>query len=330
MNFRNTTKYLAIFASILSAQGCSVISTGSVTNSQIATMQDYHLYEAANQSVTSLNKLRSDLAESDVIFIGEYHSHSASHRLQVQLLSSLYQQNRNLVLSMEQFSRDKQNILNQYLRNEIGEQTLIKEGDAWDNYTSDYRPLVEFAKEHRLPVVGANTPISIVRCVARKGPEFIQSLDSEKLNWVATDITTSSVEYQSKFAKAMSHHKGSSNLNKSITKSNSFYAQLARDNTMADSIYKATLRAPNSQIIHFNGAFHSNYHLGTVDALKRIAPELKITVISPQFTNENIDWDKGDYIYKIKSLPARYIKKENRDKAIMKMMRAKSKKNCVL
>ncbi|MBQ4812544.1 ChaN family lipoprotein [Pseudoalteromonas luteoviolacea] len=330
MNFRNTIKCLTIIASILSTQGCSTIPTSAETNAQIATMQDYQLYNATNQSVTSLNKLRNDLADSDVIFIGEYHSHSASHRLQTQLLNAFYQQNNKLVLSMEQFTRDKQDVLDQYLRNEIGEQTLIKDGDAWDNYPSDYRQLVEFAKEHSLPVIGANTPISIVRCVARKGPEFINSLDSEKQNWVAADITSSSPEYQNKFTKAMSHHGGSNKKETKITLSNSFYAQLARDNTMADSIYKAHLTSPDSQIVHFNGAFHSNYHLGTVDALKRIAPELKIAVISPQFSNEGDDWNKGDYIYKIKSLPTRYIKKENRDKAIKEMMSAKNKKSCVL
>ncbi|KZN48758.1 ChaN family lipoprotein, partial [Pseudoalteromonas luteoviolacea] len=202
MNFRNTAKTLVIFASIMSIHGCNTIPIDVSPSPAITTLHDYQLYEASDQSPMPLEALQKRLVDSDVIFIGEYHSHSASHRLQVQLLSSLYQQNKNMVLSMEQFARDKQNILNQYLHNKIGEQTLINEGDAWDNYPSDYRPLVEFAKEHRLPVIGANTPLSIVRCVARKGPEFIKSLDSEKLNWVATDITTSSLEYQDKFAKA--------------------------------------------------------------------------------------------------------------------------------
>jgi len=305
-----------------------MISQDTPPKLELATLYDYHLHASQNKSPISIDQLRDDLAKSDVVFIGEYHSHSASHKLQAELLQAMYLKNPRLILSMEQFSRDKQQILNQYLKGEIGEQTLINEGDAWDNYRSDYRPLVEFARNHDLQVIGANTPLSIVRCIARKGPNFVSELDEEKQSWVAADVKTSSIEYQHKFAQAMSHHGASNSNNQKVRQSNSFYAQLARDNTMAESIYNAYINNTNSQVIHFNGAFHSNYNLGTVDALKRLDPTLNITVISPVFYNEEIEWDKGDYIYIINPLPSRYIKKENRDKSIMKMVKSRKEKKC--
>lgn len=314
---------------------CAVFLAGCSANQQVAKNQvpgdlyQYQLIDSQEQKTQTIEQILPSLSQADIIFIGEYHSHSASHLLQAQLFAALYQQRTDLILSMEQFTRDKQSVLDDYLAGKIGEQTLIQQGDAWDNYPSDYRPLVEFAREHKLPVIAANTPLSVVRCVARKGPEYIEQLTEEQRGWVAKDITSSSNEYQQKFAQAMGHH-GPGKHKSPVKPGNSFYAQLSRDNTMAESILSALKQAPGSQVLHTNGAFHSNYHLGTVDALKRLAPELKILVISPHFVSEANDWAKGDYIYKIKGLPARYIQKQNRDQAIAKMMQKRKTTGCEL
>ncbi|GAL08136.1 uncharacterized iron-regulated protein [Photobacterium aphoticum] len=73
----------------------------------------------------TLAELVDTLQEADVILIGEWHGHPATHRLQADLLAALYAKRPHLTLSMEQFSRDKQYVLNQYLAGEIGEETLI-------------------------------------------------------------------------------------------------------------------------------------------------------------------------------------------------------------
>ena len=336
LNKLNVILTTLVLSSSLTA--CSNTPTSTVPKNEIRSLHDYQLQSANSKKVISVPDLAQELQGADVVFIGEYHSHSASHLLQMQLLAELHEIDPALILSMEQFTRDKQALLQQYLDNEIGEQTLIKQGDAWDNYQSDYRPLVEFAREQQLPVIAANTPINLVRCVAKQGPEVISKLSEEKQNWIASDVTSSSTEYQQKFTEAMGGH-GSKHLKKGKQKaehaapvklSNSFYAQLARDNTMAESIYEALKKSPNSLVVHTNGAFHSDSHLGTVDALKRLDPNLKIKVISPQFINESIDWDKGDYIYTIKPMPTRYIKKENMDKAIRAMMAKRKGSKCEL
>ncbi|MBQ4838614.1 ChaN family lipoprotein [Pseudoalteromonas luteoviolacea] len=322
---------LLLSTSTFLMQGCVTTNQDKTLSHSIVTLHDYTLYDANKKQQIDIKKLVSHLNNADVIFVGEYHTHSASHRLQANILPLIYRQNPNLTLSFEQFTRDKQYVLEQYIKNEIGEQTLIKQANAWDNYQSDYRPLVEFAKQYKLTTVAANTPLSVVRCVARKGPEYINTFDKQHQNWVAKDITTSSQAYQDKFIEAMSHHAPKTNKKSGPIKlSNSFYAQLARDNTMAESIYKALKSNPANQVVHFNGAFHSNYHLGTVDALKRLDPQLKVAVISPQFIDDAIDWNTGDFIYTIQALPERYVKKENLNKAIKEMMKKRKETQCEL
>ncbi len=69
----------------------------------------------------SLQTLVESLKDVDVVFIGEFHGNQASHLLEAQLQAKLYQQRPNQVVSLEQFNRDQQAILNRYLDGEIGE-----------------------------------------------------------------------------------------------------------------------------------------------------------------------------------------------------------------
>ncbi len=326
-------------------------ATAQLPPASLTHFYDFQLMRSADQQPVTVTQLVQELSDSDVIFIGEVHSHSASHYLQIQVLTLLYQNNPKLVLSMEQFERDKQDVVDEYLNNEIGEQTLIAQGRAWPNYSSDYRPLVEFAKAHSIPVIAANAPKSLVRCIARKGPDIADKLPEEQRAYLADDLTQSSEAYQAKFRQFMTgagawhgqskpkpgqkshgaHGHGHGKHNGKL--SNSFYAQLARDNTMAESIAKAIDAHPNHQVIAINGAFHSDGRLGTVDALKRLKPNLNIQVLSPYERNaddpELADAAKqGDYIYTIQTMPVRYVKKEHRDKAVMAMIKKRKAHQC--
>ncbi len=61
-----------------------------------------------------------------------------------------------------------------------------------------------------------------------------------------------------------------------------FYeAQCAKDEAMAESIVRAYEAAGGGTILlHVNGAFHSNFGLGTAARVKRRAPKLRTAVIT--------------------------------------------------
>ncbi|MGL5484193.1 MAG: ChaN family lipoprotein, partial [Aeromonas veronii] len=119
--------------------------TQPTQSSQLQTLYDYRLSSEGDADLT-LEQAIARIADADIILVGELHSHPAVHLLQSRLLSGLYtagqQHGRPLTLSMEQFSRADQKTLDAYLANQIGEAALIREGNAWPNYPSDYRPLV--------------------------------------------------------------------------------------------------------------------------------------------------------------------------------------------
>ncbi|NBC15922.1 MAG: hypothetical protein GVY18_01260 [Bacteroidetes bacterium] len=115
-----------------------------------------------------------------VVFIGEQHDDPIAHDLQATLLMEAYatarQQDRPVALSLEMFERDVQPILDEYLAGLITEQHFRDDARPWQNYETDYRPLVEFAKAHELPVLAANAPRRYVNRVSRLGPDALAGL----------------------------------------------------------------------------------------------------------------------------------------------------------
>lgn len=291
---------------------------------------DTQIVATKTQTNIDLKQLVQQLKDVDVIFIGEYHGNNAAHLLQAQLQAQLYQQRPLQVLTLEQFTQAHQDKVNQYLADQIGEQELIDEAEGWNNYKASYRPLMEFAKQHKLAVIAANAPADIVRCVGRQGKDYLQVMNAEQKKQIAKQPFFYSQAYLDKFSNLMkTGHGVASNANHQTanTPSNSFYAQILRDNSMAQAIADAHDRYPQHQIIHLNGTFHSEQSLGTVDSLKHLKPELKIAVISPiqssTLTTLNVspqDLNQGDYIYYIANMPKDYVNEEKRMQAMQKMM----------
>jgi len=234
----------------------------------------------------SLEQVADTLKDYDVIFVGELHDHIANHLAEMALLRAIHQRAPQLALSMEQFERDRQAALNDYLASKIGEETLTN-GLGWRNYAEAYRPLVEYAKDHHLPVIAANAPQNIVRCVAREGAGFLAALPAGERSLVAAELHMADGPYKQKFLKFMGDdpaHGGSQDAGKQARDERaekSFAAQVTRDDTMAESIASFLQAHPGTKVMHVTGTFHVEDRLGTVERLKLRLPDLKIALVLP-------------------------------------------------
>jgi len=108
-------------------------SEASIIPASLDTLYQYQVVNSKSKQLLSAKALASELKNTDVIFMGEFHSHQGSHKLQLDLLQALHQQNPSIILSMEQFTRDAQPIVDGYLAGKYGENTLIEDGDAWEH-----------------------------------------------------------------------------------------------------------------------------------------------------------------------------------------------------
>tara|TARA_Y100001956_G_C4099320_1_gene176828 strand:+ start:25 stop:978 length:954 start_codon:yes stop_codon:yes gene_type:complete len=283
----------------------------------VSTYYDYQFASPQGEAL-SLNALPQELLDADVILIGEWHTHSAIHRFQTDFLKARQSADSNIALSMEQFTREHQDTLNQYLNGEIGEQVLISKAAAWPNYESDYRALVEFAKANDLDVIAANAPKPFVQCIGRKGLPYLEQLSSEQRDWVATEVNIGDSPYKEKFMASM-HHGTPEQTEKQ------FAAQVTWDETMAESIVDYLATNPDKQVIHVAGKFHTEGGLGTAASISRRNPDLKVAIITPV---ESLSSDSSDYQLQVLSPPVRFVQKENRMKAYKHLSKRSSDLQC--
>ncbi|WP_158134052.1 ChaN family lipoprotein [Vibrio navarrensis] len=290
------------FSLLLAAMMLGGCATSPSTRS-LNHFYDYQLNSPQGQAL-SLQNLPSELLTADVILVGEWHTHPGIHRFQTDLLHTLSSL-RSVALSMEQFTRDKQPVINQYLAGEIGEQPLISEGNAWPNYESDYRPLVELAKRQGLDVIAANAPKAIVRCIGRQGIGYLDKLDETERHYLAAEINTADSLYKDKFMASMHHGQPEQT-------ERQYAAQITWDETMAESIVNYRKAHPQTQIVHIAGKFHTEGGLGTANSILRRAPELKVVVITPV---ASLSENGSDYQLEVLEPPVRYVQQSNRMKA---------------
>lgn len=293
------------------------------------------------KSKLTIDQVANQLKGYDVIFFGELHNHPAIHLAQMELFARLNRHNPQITLSLEQFERDTQPLLDQYLAREIGENFLAEQARAWDNYRSSYRPLIEFARDRQLPVIAANAPKQMVVCVGRKGLKVLDKYPTDQRKHVAQNIDLSDGPYRQKFFDFMSkdspHKTPSDKTSQKIMQTmsqRSFAAQMVRDETMAESIAHHLKEHPDRQVLHLNGAFHSSSFLGAVERLQHRRPELKIAVIHPKTIRDKVPADAskplGTLLIEVLPIPDKFVKPENHSKWLHKMMkkRMESRKNC--
>ncbi|ENO2183464.1 ChaN family lipoprotein [Vibrio alginolyticus] len=306
-----------LFAGLLTGCSSYTQTNSHATSAEVTSFYDYQLYTPSGEHI-ALSKLPIELQQADVILIGEWHTHAGIHRFQTDMLKQLTSYDRSLALSMEQFTRDKQPVVDAYLRGEIGEQYLMKQANAWPNYESDYRPLVEFAKQKNLPVIAANAPKSIVRCIGRQGLDYINKLDDDQRMFIAQAINTGSSPYKEKFMASMHHGKPEQT-------EKQFAAQVTWDETMAESIVSYLDDNPGAQIVHVAGKFHTEQGLGTAASILSSNPSLKVVVISP---TDNVLSDNTDYQLEVLAPPVRYVQDAHRMAAYQHLTKRNNDLQC--
>jgi uncharacterized iron-regulated protein len=171
------------------------------------------------------------------------------------------------------FEADNQLILDEYLSGAISTKGFEDEAKLWKNYKTDYKPLVEFAKENHLRFIATNIPRRYASMVYKGGFEALDTLPSESRNYIAPLPVLYDPElkgYKSMLemmGDAGGH--GGDNLPK---------AQAIKDATMAHFIFKNL--GEGQTFIHYNGAYHSENYEGIVWYLKQLDPDLEILTIS--------------------------------------------------
>jgi uncharacterized iron-regulated protein len=226
------------------------------------------LYNSKGKKVSYKQMIRV-LAQNDIVLFGEYHNNAIAHWLQLSVTKDLFEK-RKLSLGAEMFERDNQEALDYYLQGKINAKRLDSSARLWKNYSTDYAPLVNFAKEKNIPFTATNIPRKYASLVSKKGFTGLDSLTATEKSWMAPLPMAYDPElpgYKNMIAMMGGH--GGENLPK---------AQASKDATMAHFI--VTTQVPGSLFIHYNGLYHSENYEGIGWYLAKTNPLLKIKTIT--------------------------------------------------
>lgn len=268
--------------------------------SQTITEANYKIFDAAGNPAT-LEKILTESAKSQVIFLGEQHDDAVAHFLQAEIFKRITENNsanRKIALSLEMFERDVQIVLNEYLQGLITEKKFLDDSRPWGNYKTDYRPLVELAKAESFPVIAANAPRRYVNMVSRTGRAALEKLTPTAKTWLAPlPFPNPSDAYRAKFNALMG---ASPEANMGLN--NILDSQTLWDATMAHSVAEFLKKEKTALVVHLNGSFHTENRLGTVEQLQKYAPAAQILVVTMRYEDDFQNFSKekhtnlGDFV----------------------------------
>lgn len=228
----------------------------------------YKLYNAKGKKV-SFKRMLNKMNNTDIVLFGEHHNNPIVHWLQYETTVELSKK-RLLTLGAEMFEADNQNELNDYLTGKIDQKALDTLARLWNNYKTDYKPLVDFAKKEKLKFIATNIPRRYASIVFKGGFKKLDELSENEKEWIAP----LPIKYDATLPgyvkmKSMMGGHGGDNLPK---------AQAIKDATMGYFILKN--RNKNNLFIHYNGSYHSDDYEGIYWYLKQSKPNLKIVTVS--------------------------------------------------
>ena len=319
----------------VASQQPAMPTTSGAQEDTVPRIGEYRVFTGSGDLV-SLDSVVAAMASREVVLIGESHNDLTGHHVESELLSRAFaaygSENsvagvaRPVTLSLEMFERDVQYVLDEYLQDLITEDQFQNSSRRWPEYETDYRPLIEFAKDQGLAVVAANTPRRYANRVTRLGRDALLDLSPQALETLPPlPYGEPSAAYGEQFRLAMVEAveetmercppppamEGAMNADSTrpampmmrhATASNPLHAQALWDAGMAFSISEHLMRKPDALVLHMVGSFHVERGTGTPEHLERYRTGTRtmIVVIRPvenieQFDPER-DGEREDFV----------------------------------
>lgn len=197
--------------------------------------------------------------DSRIVYVGETHDNPASHRLELQILQGLAERHPGrIALGMEMFVRSQQPVLDRWVAGLLDEKAFLKESRWYDTWRMDfayYRDLLNYARDHHIPVIALNAEKELASAVRAKTPD--QLTPAERAHLPELDLGDT---YQRAMVKAIfgGHSHGEMHLDGFVR------AQTLWDETMAESAARF-LESPAGKDRHLMvvaGGNHISYGFG--------------------------------------------------------------------
>lgn len=267
---------------------------GACVFGQIAYNEEqFRAFDGKGNPVT-IEQILTAIGENEAVFLGELHDDPIGHAVQAEIFRravAKYFPQRKIALSLEMFERDVQIVVDEYLNGLISEAHFLASSRPWANYKTDYRPMLELAKEKKLSVIAANAPRRYINIVSRYGREALKALSKDAKKFLPPlPYAEPSEAYAKKFKALMGTSPEAQMGLDRILASQSLW-----DATMAYAVATFIKKNKKPLVIHLNGGFHTESRLGTVEHLLKYRSKTKALVITIKYDNNFKTFDKAKH-----------------------------------
>jgi uncharacterized iron-regulated protein len=207
------------------------------------------LYDVGSRRLLSGPEAVQALKSVRLIIVGEHHPDKWHHLAELEVIQALDRSGQRLAIGLEMFRRDSQAELNHWVAGETPERTF--ESIYLDNWNFDwalYRPIFEYARKKKIPMIGLNIPPSVSHQVAHQGFKSLTDEQKAGLSTISCDVTD---QYREFIRKAYgAHHSG-------MQFENFCQAQLLWDKVMAKNALDYLKDHPKTTLVVLAGSGHA-------------------------------------------------------------------------
>jgi uncharacterized iron-regulated protein len=269
-----------------------------------AGMEQLSMFSGATGAAYDWQQLLAAMDSADVIIIGESHTDGRGHAIQAKIISAAGQRWSGLTVSLEEFDRSQQPVLDAYERGELsGAEVKATRSFVMptvrDNWLEWNLPKLEAARQAGAPLLASNAPLKYSRMVRNKGCENLSDLSADELALFECPAVAEDPAYKARFVTKLTR---AIKNNKSVSlkplqteqTDKMFQAQRVWDATMAASIVQARADGAD-KVLHVVGAFHVDFNGGLVQELRYRDPDSRMLVIcmAPRTSKQLLSADRG-------------------------------------
>src|SRR5262245_63269337 len=151
--------------------GLNATPSSAQANAACATYGNW--IDGASGNLIDSKELTRDLAaRGAVVLLGESHTSPEHHFWQAQIVAALRDRTDSMVLGFESFPRRLQGVLDDWVAGKLSAEAFLNAVEwrrVWGYDSALYRPLFQFARLNRIPIVALNVERSLVSRVGREG-----------------------------------------------------------------------------------------------------------------------------------------------------------------
>jgi uncharacterized iron-regulated protein len=201
------------------------------------------------------------LLAARVIYVGESHDDAAHHAVQREVIARVHARDPSLAIGMEMFQRPFQAPLDAFVAGTLDEAGMLAATEWAERWRLDvalYRPILDFARAHRVPLVALNARREVTRGIARGGEE---SLAPELRAEIPPDMVRDDPEHRAMVIGLFGEHHAESMGPERLERM--LLAQLVWDETMGLTVAETLARegAP-TRLVVLAGRAHVQGGLG--------------------------------------------------------------------